>query len=434
MKDSFEMRGYWFLPHAPDERVAGTLSYTPNAKITLELIGAFTKAEDDLFSIIRNEAEQIDIIHGESSDANKITLIGCSSHGSINFHCSFPMQKFSVQCVLKGIYIDLKTEEAFNSITVRLPHLTRWVNNYRVRYAIPYTDERPSGFRLSFDMENTNLITVALDDNLELELEFVCSPPGSNHEEQLLVQQSYQLSINSKKKMPFLDLLRLTSKFKMFLTLGTLNTIAYDAISYFSPNYYQEYSGGRKHFHPIELFYNQHQTLSANIKENDHFLFKLDAIESSFEAVIKRWYGFDQQMAPILKHLIESISAKEIFNTADFLILVQALEGYCHRFRPNLPRLRQRITLKEQLDGLRQEFLFVPFIQNMDMDLETVVSSRHYYSHFYSKKANGHVADGVELYLLAQKLKTMLICCVLTEAGFSHDDIITIMNSYKDRH
>lgn len=434
MKDSFEIRGYWFLPDAPDERVAGTLTYIPNGKITLELIGAFPESGDSLFAIIKNEAKQIDVIHGESSDAKKITLLGCSSYGSLNFDCSFSMQKFSVQCVLKGIYIGQKAEEAFNCITVKLPHLTRWVNSYRVNYAIPYTNDRPSGFRLSYDLENINLITVALDDNLELELGFVCSPPGSVHEEQLLVQQSYELSINSKKKLSFLDLLRQTSKFKMFLTLGTLNAITYDAISFYSPDHYQELSVDRKHFHPIELFYNQHASINATVKENDHFLFKHDTIENSFEAVIKRWYGFDQQMAPILKHLIESISAKEIFNTGDFLILVQSLEGYCRRFRPNLPKSGKRITLKEQLEGLRQEFLFVPIIRDADIDIEIVANSRHYYSHFFSKEADTHVADSAELYLLAQKLKTLLICCVLTETGFDQAHMIAIMDTYKDKH
>ena len=434
MKDAFEIRGYWFLPHAPQDRVAGTLTYIPNGKITLELIGSFAEDEDTLFTIFTEEAKQVEVIHGESSDSKEITLLGCSAYGSHNFACSFSMQKFSVQFVLKGIYIDQKAQEAFHSITVMLPHLTSWVNSYRVKYSIPYTNERPSGFNLGYDLENINLITVALEDDLELELEFTCTPPGSGHSEKLLVQQQYQLNITSKNNLSFLDLLRQTSKFKTFLTFGTLNSIYYYGIDLYSPVHYQELSCGRKHFHPISLYYNQYHTTHASQKENDHFLFRHDAIEGVFQSVIKRWYGFDKQMAPILKHLIESISAKEIFNTGDFLILVQALEGYCHRFRPNLPKKKKRITLKEQLEGLQQEFLFVPLIRDLKIDIDTVVNSRHYYSHFFSKVAGTHVAEGVELYLLAQKLKALLICCVLTETGFDPDHITAIMDKYKDRH
>ncbi|OKS88493.1 HEPN domain-containing protein [Mucilaginibacter polytrichastri] len=156
-------------------------------------------------------------------------------------------------------------------------------------------------------------------------------------------------------------------------------------------------------------------------------------IKNSFEVLIRKWYSFDSQMAPILKHLIASIKDKNIFDTGDFLIVVQALEGYATRFRPDFPKKNKLITLKEQLESLWLEFSFVPFIRNLNIDLDIIVNSRHYYSHFFPKKANAHVADGIELYQLTQPLKIILICCVLSETGFDQQSILNIMNAYKSR-
>jgi hypothetical protein len=307
------------------------------------------------------------------------------------------------------------------------------VNSYPVNYSISLKNDRPSAFKLSYDLDNINIISIQLDDNLEFELEFVCSPPSTLYEEQLIIQQRYHLNIKAKKALTFLDLLYNTSKFKTFLTLGTLNSITYESISFYSPEHYQELKDGIKYFHLIELFYNQRHPVASSVKQKEDYLFKLNMIIDSFEVIIKQWYGFDEQMAPILKHLIESISTKEIFDTGDFLIIVQALEGYCNRFRPNFPKAGKHITLKEQLDCLRQEFSFVPIIQNAFFDTDIVVNSRHYYSHFFPKKVNAQVADGVELYLLTQPLKILLICCVLTETGFNKQNIIDVINTYKDR-
>lgn len=386
-----------------------------------------------MFALTQDDSKRTDIILGESSDAKSITLLNCSSYGTLNFSCSFPMQKFSVQYCLMGIHLSNLQDAAFNQVTVKMPGLTKWVNHYCVKYSIPFKNDNMNGFNLSFDRDNSNLISVQLDNNLDLELEFTCSPPATPHDEKLLVRQAYQLNILSKSNLPFRELLSQVSKFKSFLTLGTLCSIGYQSIELYSPNEFQELKDGERIYHPISCYYNQLDKVNADTINTKDFLFTYDHIEASFEDVIKNWYGFDDLMAPILKHLIESIKEKNIFNTGDFLIVVQALEGYATRFRPNIPAKKKFPTLIEQLTFLRDEFSYVQLVKNTPLDLDIVVNSRHYYSHFFPKMASAHVAAGIELYELTQKLKVILVCCVLSQAGFAQRDIITILIAYRDR-
>ncbi|WP_374950056.1 HEPN domain-containing protein [Mucilaginibacter sp.] len=433
MIDAVEIKGYWFLPDDPENRIAGILTYLPNRKITLELIGSFKDPHDYMFALAQDDSKRTDIILGESSDAESITLLNCSSYGTLNFSCSFPMQKFNVQYCLQGIHLKSLQDAAFNQVTVKMPGLTKWVNHYCVKYSIPFKNDKVNGFNLSFDRDNSNIISVQLGNDLDLELEFTCSPPATPHDEKLLVRQAYQLNILSKSNLPFRELLSQISKFKSFLTLGTLTNIGYQSIELYSPNEYQELMDGEKIHHPINFYYNQLDKVNADKINTKDFLFTYDSIEASFEDVIKNWYGFDDLMAPIIKHLIESIHERNIFNTGDFLIVVQALEGYATRFRPNIPASGRFVTLKEQLTFLRDQFSYVQLVKNTSLYLDIVVNSRHYYSHFFHKKANVHVATGIELYELTQKLKVILVCCVLSQVGFAQNDIITIMKAYRDR-
>ena len=65
-----EYGGYWYLPSEPEQKVAGIVTYYPNEKIILELIGAFNEEIEALFS----EKEE-PVIHGITSDAKNISLI-----------------------------------------------------------------------------------------------------------------------------------------------------------------------------------------------------------------------------------------------------------------------------------------------------------------------------------------------------------------------
>jgi hypothetical protein len=153
-------------------------------------------------------------------------------------------------------------------------------------------------------------------------------------------------------------------------------------------------------------------------KEDNHkikrheFLFSHNDIIDTFPIIIRAWYCFNKDLAPIRKHLIESIRFKKVFTSLDFLIIVQALEGYHRRFVDR----NDNIFLKKRIEGLLGLFLDVHKVSNNPINVTHVVSSRHYYSHFYEK--DGNVLDGVELFKLTEQLRVLLICCVLRLIGF----------------
>ncbi len=423
MKEKIEFKGYWFLPEKPDNRVAGVLYYIPNEEIRLELIGSFDTPEEFLGS--RNKNNSFLIIHGESSDATKITLLNCTpGAGSYNFSCSFPMQFFIPEFVVNGILLTRINEAVFNKITLSLPHLTAWVNHYGLSYSISFKDDQPHGFNMGYNLDLAHIVSAELDDDITLELEYICSP-GDIYGEIVQTTQSHQLHMMVRHPITLHRALNLARRFKDFLSLATLESIDYTFFNLFTPTNYQELESGRKIYHPINLLFVQQDLLYRKMKSRN-FLFDYGKISSNFSDIIRTWYNFDQNMAPIMQHLIDSIKPKKYFSKADFLVVIQALEGFHTRFRN-----KGKINLQDRLKQLHREFAFVTSITKLSIDYKIAVDSRHYYSHFFHKSQKEHIADGIELYHLTAGLKKILVCCILRETGVDDDSIVNIMNSEK---
>ena len=110
----------------------------------------------------------------------------------------------------------------------------------------------------------------------------------------------------------------------------------------------------------------------------------------------------------------------------DFIIVVQALEGFCSRFR-------KESNLTDMINLLIAEFSDIDKLQGDTINIKEVVDSRHYYSHFMDRKKKKNILDGYELYKLTVKLKKLLVCCLLNFVGFDNNEINMILKKSNNR-
>ena len=160
-------------------------------------------------------------------------------------------------------------------------------------------------------------------------------------------------------------------------------------------------------------------------------MFDYDHIKQIYPDVIKKWYTESVDLSPIRDHLIKSVESKVLYDSTDFLIVIQAIEGFWWRFRNDeyLKNHKKDASLKELITELLAEFNDVKKITSLNIDIKAIVDSRHFYSHFLKKDEKPKKLDGEELYSATQKLRILLICCIMSFIGFSHEDIDSIMNN-----
>ncbi len=413
MTEKFEYKGYWYLPSDPNNAIAGILTYIPNESIELELIGTFEKSTIGIIALC--ERKSTDIIWGITSDVHEVTLINCFSDGvSCSSNCSFPITKFSIQYCLVGIHIVNFNDKRFSWSNIRIPELTTWCYPAALKPVYDFSEKdeiNKISVSINTDEVKKPIASVDVNNLTTLNLKKNVYFNGSVYHLNPTFKQSTFLQIQKQKKSSISDFLSDIDLFEKFMSLASLSTIKVANISLYDED---------KIFHPIELFYVQRDVEKVKTKEFD-FLISYSQIEDIFPEIIRKWYSDTSDITPIRTHLIQSVKSKTVFDSTDFLIVIQAIEGFCIRFR-------KEQALTKELEDLLNEFKDIDKVKQLEIDIKSVVDSRHYYSHFMNKSKKPNTLDGLELYNLTKKLRILLICCLLNFIGIENKRINELLN------
>ena len=150
-----------------------------------------------------------------------------------------------------------------------------------------------------------------------------------------------------------------------------------------------------------------------------------------------KWMSDSDNLQPIKSHLVDSLVYKPLVGSVDFLQVVQAIEGVWWRFREeeyrvvnNIPK-REKTTLMTILQEIQKALSDILKVSSMCLDVEAVVDSRNYYSHFVDKSKKPKTLDGLQLYDLTRQLRTLLLCLVFELLGLSHTEINILISKQR---
>ncbi|WP_185994240.1 ApeA N-terminal domain 1-containing protein [Nocardioides campestrisoli] len=151
LSDESEWSGLWWLPDEPQQRVPGTLRYTPDDGLRVTLIGAF---EDRIVvdmpggASIDQGARSWDRILGVANQ-REITLLGCvptASRRTFGARVKSPDQQTIVATsALIGVHVGNEDEPAFSRCDVSVEDLGEWAGSSVLSGSISLKDGRLSG-------------------------------------------------------------------------------------------------------------------------------------------------------------------------------------------------------------------------------------------------------------------------------------------------
>lgn len=415
MSETKEYKGLWWLPEAPDKQVHGTL-VVEKSKISLETFDVLG-SNNPLSHFSYRSVPHYDVIWGISSEAKDISIFNCYESISLNISSSFALAQYSAQVVAVGRHIESLEEVGNYDVTTYIDELSYWFKPNCL-----HSDLEEQRYTCSA-LKNTPNITVQIEDDCSLkiagEAQFSCSKTGMRMEfeqkSSLNFLFSSPISLREAKHKVFL--------FEQFLSFATLTPVQSNRFLLIDKDKKSDPTENCK----IEIYDNNYGNRTDKSERFWEYLFVYDIIENAFPSIIRKWYA-EKELAPIRAHLIDSVKNRGVFSSVDFLIVVQAVEGYYSRFIKDGP------SLKEILIKLREKFSDIVVLELSDYDIDCIRDSRHYYSHLFPKGKKPNVKDGSELYKLNHKLRKLLLCCMLNFVGFNNDEINRIFkksnNSY----
>ena len=434
LDQKLEYKGYWFLPSAPDNKVAGILTYYPNEKIVLELIGCFSNSLSELF-----EHKEESVIYGSTSDAKLITLLQCFQYSSVNFNADFPIVRYNCNYLFIGKYLNSLDEKCHYRARFRIPELTSWCHPGALNTTILFDKDDNTAIQTSISFNtkyggNDNIITeVCIDETTSIQIKKGVSYDGTAQYLKPQLEQYTYVDIIKHNETSIEELLGNICLFEQFISLATLNLVKSSDITLFDEEIYQQGEKG-KYYREIHLIHPfvERMNIGKQIK-SANFLFQYLTIKDIYPTIIKNWFNAPIELYPIRLHLITSLEKKTIYSSVDFLIIIQAVEGFWWRFRDE-PYQRKAISkgsntsLCTILNELMAEFNDISILRTCDMNIKAIVDSRHYYSHFLPLSKKPNKLEGWPLIKEAKKLRILLMCCVLSFIGFENSQIDLIFN------
>ena len=411
-------KGYWWLPSEPEEQIAGALAIDSRGNVKLELYGCFGPADDYVIFDRKDDPVIYGRCYTPDSKMTDVSLIGCSSALTLNFsENTFPLTRYTCQYALIGIHCQKMEDAMFFKAHVDFKELAFWCPPKNVTFTM-----RDDSISVSIETEvdeKAPLASVDLDGGVKIQLK-----EGATYKPdypKLYIDQSTYVEI-LKDDMNALLALSTSRMFERYLSVATLAPVEHGKIMLYSKQKSQELEGGKVIYHPIELVtYLYLDNVQDSYKQRD-FLFQYADVAQDLGQILGKLYT-DKSIAQIWSNLVDSLEKKRVFTSNDFLVVIQALDGFSIRFRKEQDFL-------PQLTALRDEFTDIKKLSLTDEDLKAARGSRDYYSHILKlqKKEKRNALEGWKLFDLTKKLRVLLICCVLNFMGMDNDKINQLLN------
>jgi hypothetical protein len=449
MIEKFEYKGVWWLPDNPEKHISGTLMFVPGEGAVLDLMSSFVEIKST------NSSFEPEIILGTSSNGKSITLHKCVETKRLDSSLGFPTSSFYANIVFIGWHSAKPKELKFKSFFVNYPYFEEWSKigvfshcleseekskQYEVKYEVPEPVEaKIDNFKISFD-HNLNI--------------------SGDWLREVNLKHTTFIKIEPEDELHFEEYQSILYHLQNFLSLATTRAIYPLSIEATTEQYKRVSTFPKsKVRHPhIEIFYNVIGKVDLS-KKLTHYdmLFTFEDISGQFETYLQNWFGKAGLLKPVYDLFFGTLYNPSMYLELHFLSLIQAVESYHRRrfggkylsdedytevyntlvnaipdsvegdFKNSLKSRIQygndfslRTRLKGLFDSGEYQEILSEFVENKNAFISKVIATRNYLTHYEGEEK---AAIGEELDPLIQKLKILLEICLITELGFSSEEL-----------
>ncbi len=444
MNESFEYKGYWWLPENEERRIAGTLKYSPEDGPILELIGSFW----DLPGL--QKVKGPDIILGKSDNGKLITLFG---YGGRKDKISFPglsCTTVRMQIVFIGFHFKKREDLVFDSLSINYNYLNEWYteNPFSVEWGLP------KSYKIHYQ-QPAPLIVELQEFKISLEPEL-----SVNHQRAGDINLKYfvYLKIEGDRKNHFEDLMNFMEKLRNFISLGVKRPIYSNKVKVKTDKYVIKGQDGKELNPLIDVFYKKRRKeyMEKTLIPSD-LLFSFNDIKSQFKNCLKKWIEIDELIKPVKDLYFGTLYNPRMFLENKFLNLVQALETYHSRrykgsysinpkefgeivgkilevipskykkyFEGRLKYANEYNLRKRIKEIIKKSSNIIEFYLSNNREkkdfINKVVNTRNYLTH-YDEKLKNKAAKSEDLYWLNLKLKILVEILLMKETGIDSEYI-----------
>lgn len=445
MIGDFEVKGIWWLPNNPENRLPGVLTFSPNSGgISLELHGSLSTAMQPQDLLIT------ECVLGETYRGDPVTVCDCFETESNGMS-----SRIVGNHIFMGKHFDSRQKIKFSKIRVSYEHLEQWIGGRRFETETtkPYSaiHTPPQCFEIHLP-------------SIDASIELTYSVSFSNGTQILEWKHTDYLELCPKVQQDYEWFTKNIYTLHLFLVLVTGGMIRQNEMVGYG-DIIGEVSGTQVR---EKIAIHRVPTNDNSVKLDDwHILLKLPTLKDNIDVYVDKWFRDAALLTPIYALLWSIISRHSTYYETIFLNLTQALEAFHRRcyngfylpedqyesirnilvkaipngisdgLRDSLKsRLKYgneisfRNRLKNLLDGSAWNDCLKSFIKDKSGFVNSVVDTRNYFVHYDRSLEDKALKPSNGLYHCNELLTLILFVLLYQNIGIPLD---IVFNSVSER-
>lgn len=404
----FNCDGIWWLPHAPDDKVAGSLIFAKESGIHLKLAGVFGEPAphfaDKAFPIILGVVW--DCPHGKL-----ITLKDCHIKRTQFSVPGIAREEYFANRIFAGEHIDREEEFQFSEAFASFSGLPNWAE----MLSGLKQEHEPEGFTIHWRRQEAIAGPIP-GGKVTLGTGASYSVSGFDRTWSITEDVSFHIEADAACSADELNR-RYIFPLQNFLTLATDHPNAVTEFSVRKP-------GAIDRVKVLAPRTFSDPKLAADVLPH-RMLFSLRDVHGQAAALLSRWIELSDDLSEAVNPYFSSQYKPSQFTDTNYLVVFQSLESY-HRARFHklgTSLIPTASELREIVGGLLREHheTVHPIFPN---DERKVIDQIIGYRNFVVHRVAVGVDDkdyGQTLFWLTKRLSFLMKACLLTELGISKD-------------
>lgn len=403
--------GEWHLPSEDTSQVkdiAGTLIWE-DERAQLELHGSFTPIRG---GPIGGKPHGVPAIHGTTLKSTLVSMLdawcysGDISIGPGGFRAR---DKFTGNLVVVGAHV--RPDTLYTEVRMRIPALHLWLG--------------PKGMSQTL-VDKTEYTPMAVHVRYEGVAEEVFAVPKAECSIGVGFDRHFSGDMASKITVSTSSCLRLhpdTPKpldwfFAQAASLSTLLSLM--AGSAMGPS---EITAKTENNEDVDVLVSLlHNKVSEFDNRNDFFL-RRDTLGISLEDVLRNWYAIYGDIELPAKFSVSILQSKDLWVSAEFLSLMQAMEGLHRAMWPKMANMKRALSLRlADLVGTLDEPLCRLILKGNQVP-DSWIGTRNYYTHWI-EKLRPKILSGTDMIYACTRLRILLRVLFLRHIGVPQDFIL----------
>ena len=339
--EELDIDGLFWPEEEPENQLAGRLRFDTQNGARLSLIGAFDGLEQ--FGSIGEPR----FIHGVAGK-RLLTLADCRQDGQSLEIPGIAREQYYVPRVLSGGHLPRSRLDGFESVSVRLRHLERWVDQTGTTIQYDSSEEGHLLRRLAVNFEPLKTVAVEMDQDT-LELRFPCQLTLDRFDP--TIRQFAAIAVQFHEPVSLEAAIVPCAAIQDLVTIGLDSPAVITHVSLTHSEVERKMADGRVVPDSMELHERFRSGQVAQNERNPHpamMLFTFDHI-GGLDGVAK-WLGVAREFSPVVGTLLAHQYLPSIHVENRFLNAVVALEAL-ERIRAQKQQVDLKVALQHAVES-----------------------------------------------------------------------------------